>query len=180
MPYSYIFIRIAPENYAAAIKFLQNTWNRIAPQHPFDYHFLDEDFDKLYWDEQRLGKIFGYFTLLAVFIACLGLYGLATYVAEQKTKEIGIRKVLGSSVFGIVSLLSKEFAKWVLAANIIAWPVAYFIMHLWLQNFAYRTNIKIWAFFLSAFLTLIIALLTISYRSLKAALANPVHSLHYE
>jgi len=120
MPYTYIFIRIPDENYASAIKYLEGVWNRLNPEYPFDYHFLDADFDRLYWDEQRLGKIFGYFTCLAIFIACLGLFGLAAFVAEQKTKEIGIRKVLGASILGVTALLSKEFTKWVLLANVIA------------------------------------------------------------
>jgi putative ABC transport system permease protein len=180
MPYTYLIIRIPFENYASAIKYLEGVWNRVNPEYPFDYHFLDEDFDRLYWDEQRLGKIFGYFTCLAIFIACLGLYGLVAFVAEQKTKEIGIRKVLGASILGITAMLYKEFTKWVLLANVIAWPLAYFVMHMWLQNFAYRTSIRMWAFILSAALALIIAMLTISYKSIKAATANPVDSLRYE
>ena len=180
MPYTYIFIRIPDENYASAIKYLEGVWNRLNPEYPFDYHFLDADFDRLYWDEQRLGKIFGYFTCLAIFIACLGLFGLAAFVAEQKTKEIGIRKVLGASILGVTALLSKEFTKWVLLANVIAWPVAYFVMHIWLQNFAYRTSIRPWAFIISSALALTIAMLTVSFQSIKAAVANPVDSLRYE
>lgn len=180
MPYTYIIIRILSENYASAIKYLEGVWTRINPEYPFDYHFLDEDFDRLYWDEQRLGKIFGYFTCLAIFIACLSLYGLVALIAEQKTKEIGIRKVLGASIIGITAMLSKEFAKWVLLANVIAWPVAYFVMHMWLQNFAYRTSLRLWTFILSAGLALIIAMLTISYQSIKTATANPIDSLRYE
>jgi putative ABC transport system permease protein len=180
MPYTYIIIRILSENYASAIKYLEGVWTRINPEYPFDYHFLDEDFDRLYWDEQRLAKIFGYFTCLAIFIACLSLYGLVALIAEQKTKEIGIRKVLGASIIGITAMLSKEFAKWVLLANVIAWPVAYFVMHMWLQNFAYRTSLRLWTFILSAGLALIIAMLTISYQSIKTATANPIDSLRYE
>ena len=180
MPYTYLIIRIPSGNYTSAIKHLEGVWNRVNPEYPFDYHFLDEDFDRLYWDEQRLGKIFGYFTCLAIFIACLGLYGLVAFVAEQKTKEIGIRKVLGGSILGITAMLSKEFTKWVLLANVIAWPVAYFVMHMWLQNFAYRTSIRLWAFILSAALALIIAMLTVSYQSIKAAAVNPVDSLRNE
>jgi ABC-type antimicrobial peptide transport system permease subunit len=179
-PYTYIIIRISSENYTSTIKYLDGVWNRINPEYPFDYHFLNEDFDRLYWDEQRLGKIFGYFTCIAIFIACLGLYGLAAFVAEQKTKEIGIRKILGASILGITAMLSKEFTKWVLLANVIAWPVAYLVMHMWLLNYAYRTSIRLWTFILSAVLALFIALLTISYQSIKAALANPVDSLRYE
>jgi len=180
MPYTYIIIRIPSENYTSAIKYLEGVWNRINPEYPLDYHFLDEDFDRLYWDEQRLGKIFGYFTCLAIFIACLSLYGLVAFIAERETKEIGIRKVLGASIIGITAMLSKEFAKWVLLANVIAWPVAYFVMHMWLQNFAYQTSIRLWMFILSAALALIIAMLTISYQSIKAAVANPVDLLRHE
>jgi len=180
MPYTYLIVRISSENYASAIKYLEGVWNRLNPEYPFDFHFVDADFERLYWDEQRLGKIFGYFTCLSIFIACLGLYGLAAFVTEQKTKEIGIRKVLGASILGITAMLSKEFTKWVLLANMIAWPVAYFVMNMWLQNFAYRTSIKLWTFILSSVLALIIAMLTVSYQSIKAALVNPVDSLRYE
>lgn len=180
MPYTYLIIRIPSKNCTSAIKHLEGVWNRVNPEYPFDYHFLDEDFDRLYWDEQRLGKIFGYFTCLAIFIACLGLYGLVAFVAEQKTKEIGIRKVLGASILGIIAMLYKEFTKWVLLANVVAWPVAYFVMDMWLQNFAYRTRIRMGVFILSAALALIIAMLTISYKSIKAASANPADSLQYE
>ena len=125
-------------------------------------------------------RIFGIFTLLGLFIACLGLLGLASFTAESRTKEIGIRKVCGASVAGIVIMLSKQFTKWVLLANGIAWPVAYFAMNKWLQNFAYRINIDIMTFLLSGLLVLGIALLTVSFQSFKAALANPADSLRYE
>jgi len=180
MPYTYIIIRILSENYAQTIKYLEGVWVKLNPEYPFDYHFLDKDFDKLYWDEQRMGKIFGYFSFIAIFIACLGLYGLAAFVAEQKTKEIGIRKVLGASIFGITAMLSKEFTKWVLLANVIAWPPAYYLMNKWLQNFAYRIELSILPFVISGCLVLGIALITISNQTIKAANANPVDSLRYE
>ena len=179
-PYTYIFIRIASENYSNTLKYLESVWNRLNPEYPFDYHFLDEDFDRLYWDEQRLGKIFGYFSFLAIFIACLGLYGLASFVAEERTKEIGIRKVLGSSTSGIVMLLTKDFSRCILLATLIAWPVGYFVMNGWLNNFAYRTKVGFGILIFSSALALIIALLTVSFQSIKAALANPVDSLRYE
>ena len=122
----------------------------------------------------------GIFSSLAIFVACLGLFGLISFSAEQRTKEIGIRKVLGASISGIVLLISKEFTRWVLAANIIAWPVAYFVMNKWLQNFAYRARIGIEYFVLSALLAFVIALITVSYQSVKAAMANPVDSIKYE
>ena len=121
-----------------------------------------------------------YFTVLAIFIACLGLFGLASFTAEQRTKELGVRKVLGASVTGLVLLMSKEFAKWVLIANLIAFPIAYFVMNNWLQSFAYRINLTIWIFLATAGVAFVIALLTVSYQSIKASLANPIESLRYE
>jgi putative ABC transport system permease protein len=130
--------------------------------------------------EQRLGKIFLIFSILTIFIACIGLLGLAAFATEQRTKEIGIRKVLGASVPNLVTLLSKDFSKWVLLANLIAWPAAYFAMNEWLQDFAYRVNIGWWVFALAGGLALLIALLTVSSQAIKAALANPVEALRYE
>lgn len=179
-PCTYIFIRTASENFPSTLNYLKSVWKRLNPGYPFDYHFLDEDFDSLYIDEQRMGRIFGYFTFLAIFIACFGLYGLVAFITDRKTKEIGIRKVFGASVKGITVMLSQEFTKWVLLANLVAWPVSYFLMFNWLENFAYRTNIKIWMFFVSAAVALAVALLTVSYKSVKAALAKPVDSLRYE
>jgi len=121
-----------------------------------------------------------YFTVLAIFIACLGLFGLASFTAEQRTKELGVRKVLGASVTGLVLLMSKEFAKWVLIANVIAFPIAYVIMNNWLQSFAYRINLTIWIFLATAGVAFAIAILTVSYQSIKASLANPIESLRYE
>ena len=124
--------------------------------------------------------IFGSFSILAIIIACLGLFGLISFATEQRTKEIGIRKVLGASVQGIVGLLITKFIKWVLMADIIAWPLAYFFMNNWLKNFAYRTDMSIWIFIISGLTALAIALLTISYQTIKAATSNPVDSLRYE
>lgn len=159
---------------------IQNLWQKFVPDYPFEYRLLDESLNNLYWSERRIGKIINFFTFLAIFIACLGLFGLVSFIAEQRTKEIGIRKVLGASIPGIVSLLSKEFLKWILVANFIAWPVAYLVMNNWLQNFVYRINIGIWTFVLAGLLTLLIAVLTVSYQAVKAAIANPVESLRYE
>jgi putative ABC transport system permease protein len=138
------------------------------------------DFDQQYRVDEQIGNIFGIFTFLGLFIACLGLLGLASFTAESRTKEIGIRKVLGASVGGIVLMLSKQFTKWVLLANCIAWPVAYFFMDRWLKNFAFRVDMGVWTFVLSGVLVLLVALLTVSYQSVKAAVANPVDSLRYE
>jgi putative ABC transport system permease protein len=141
---------------------------------------LDEVFNQQYTSEKQLGDLFNGFSFLSVVIACLGLFGLASYTTEQKTKEIGIRKVLGASVPGIVAMTPREFLKWILAANLLAWPIAYFVMTKWLQDYVYKVSIGPMIFLLSAGLTLIVAVLTVSYHSLKAALANPVDSLRYE
>lgn len=178
--YNYLCIKIRPGGFAGTMEFIKDTMNKFRPGQALDYKFMDEWIDARYRAEERMGKIIRYFTALAIFISCLGLLGLASFTAEQRTKEIGIRKVLGATMSGIVMLLSKDFLKWVLVANIIAWPVAYYFMKNWLLNFAYRTSIQPWIFFLSASVTIIIALVTISVQSLKAAMTNPIDSLHYE
>jgi putative ABC transport system permease protein len=173
-------IRVAKYNIPETLGFLSERWKQHNPMRPFQYFFLDDSFDAQYRADERLSKIFSYFSILAIFIACLGLFGLASYTAEQRTKEIGIRKVLGATISGIIKLLTKEFSKWILVANIISWPVAYFAMRKWLQGFAYRTNIEFYIFVLSAVIALAIAFLTVSYQALKAAKADPVKSLRYE
>jgi len=178
--FQYISVRISPTDVSRSIDFLKAKWQALVPGQTFQYSFLDEDFDNLYKAEMRLGKIFTVVTFLAIFIACLGLFGLAAFEALQRNKEMGIRKVLGASAAGIVVLLSKEFTKWVLLANIIAWPVAYYAMNRWLQNFAYRINIGPLIFLQSAVLAFIVALLTVSYQAMKVSLANPVDTLRYE
>ena len=178
--FSNLIIRINPKNIRRAIEFLENKWKEIYPGEVFEYSFLDEDFDSVYNLEIRLGRIFNYITGLALLTACLGLFGLVAFSAERRTKEIGIRKVLGASVWGIVVLISKEFLKWIVIANIIAWPIAYFALNKWLQNFAYRIDIGWWVFVLAGLLALVIALLTVSYQAIKAARANPVDELRYE
>jgi len=175
-----LFARLRSENIPKTMGYMENIWKEFAPGHPFNYRFLDEALDDLYRSEQRIGMILRYFSILAIFISCLGLFGLASFMAEQRTKEIGIRKVLGASVSNIVLLLSREFTKWVLLANIIAWPVAYFAMHKWLQSYAYSTNIALWSFILSGAIALIIATVAVSYQSIKAAVTNPADSLRYE
>jgi putative ABC transport system permease protein len=162
------------------LQFLEKRWELLQPAFPFEYSFLDEAFDRQYRFEKKLSQIFTYFTFLAILIACLGLFGLASFSTEKRTKEIGIRKALGASVSEIILMLSKEFTKWVLAANVIAWPIAYFAMKQWLQNFAYRTEIGFSTFILAGVLAFVIALLTVGYQSIKAARANPVEALRYE
>ncbi len=177
---TYLPIRIRPDNISKTISFVETQWKKYVPGKPFEYFFLNEDFDKLYQSEQKTGEIFTSFSVLAIFIACLGLFGLTAFTVERRIKEIGIRKVLGASISTIVYLISKEFLKWVLIANIIAWPVAYYFMSNWLDNFAYRIDITIWVFILSAVIALIIALVTVSSQTIKAATANPIKSLRYE
>ena len=178
--YRYMYAKIRSGNIGETIKGIESVFKKLNPGYPFQYHFLDESFERLYRSEVRLGKIFQYFAILAVFISCLGLFGLASFMVEQRTREIGIRKALGLSETGIVLLLLKEFIKWVAAANVIAWPAAYFFMSNWLQNFAYRSGLGVGTFILSGLLTLVIAVLTVSFQSIKTAHANPVEALRYE
>ncbi|MEO8712832.1 MAG: ABC transporter permease [Parafilimonas sp.] len=159
---------------------IQNKWKTMAPGLPFSYRFLDDSFNEMYRTEQRVGKIALTFSILAIFIACLGLFGLATFIAEQRTKEIGIRKVLGASVQGIVQMLSKDFIKLVAIAFVLAAPFAWWAMHAWLQNFAYRINIEWWVFTVAGFGALFIALITVSFQAIRAAIRNPVKSLRTE
>jgi hypothetical protein len=177
---SYVFLRIRPENISQTLDDLSKTWEKFAPSYPFDFLFLDEDFEQLYRTDQRTGTIFRYFAILAIFISCLGIFGLAAFTAEQRTKEIGIRKVLGASVSGIVSLISREFVILLTLANVIAWPLAYFLMNRMLNNYAYRTNITVWIFLIAGILAYCIALLSVSYQAFKAARTDPASSLRYE
>ena len=178
--YSQLLIRIAPNSISSSIEALRNKWSEFGSSQPFVYSFLDEKLELLYHSEHRLNRIFQSFTLLAIFIACLGLFGLASFTSEQRTKEIGIRKVLGASVAGIILSLTKDFTRWVLLANMIAWPIAYVVMNRWLQNFAYHVDVNIWLFIGSGIGAFIIAFLTVSVQSIKAAMADPVQSLKYE
>ena len=177
---SYISIKIKSNNIPATIEHIKDVINTYSPDYPFEYSFFDDIFDKSYHSEQRMVDIFSSFTFLAIIISCMGLFGLVLYSVEHRIKEIGIRKVLGGSVSGIFLLLSKEFFKWIIISNTIAWPVAWYVMNRWLQNFAYRTDIAVVNFILAAGIALLIALLTMSYQSIKAALSNPVKALRYE
>jgi len=177
---AFLPIRMRAKNISETVSYIEEQWKKFVPGKPFEYFFLDEDFNRLYQSEQKTGQIFTTFSVLAIFIACLGLLGLTIFTVERRIKEIGIRKVLGASVSTIVFLVSKEFLKWVLIANLIAWPVAYYFMSNWLENFAYKTEINVWLFILSAFIALLIALLTVSSQTIKAATMNPVKSLRYE
>lgn len=176
----YLSIKINPENMDKTIAFVEKKWKELSPEYPFTFSFLDDVIDRMYRTEQRLGKGINIFTAIAIFIACLGLFGLASFTAEQKTKEIGIRKILGAPILNIVYLLSYEFLKRVLLAALLAIPLSCFVMNMWLQNFAYRINISVWTIVISTVLVMFIALITVSYQSIKAATANPVDSLRYE
>jgi len=178
--YGRIAMRINTQNIPALISQVQNKWSSMAPGQPFSYTFLDADFNKIYNADQRTGKLFITFAVFAIFIACLGLFGLVTYAAEQRIKEIGIRKVLGASVQEIVAMISKDFVNLVLIAFLIAFPVAWWMMNKWLQGFAYRIDIGWWVFALAGLLTIAIALATVSFQAIKAAVANPVKSLRTE
>jgi putative ABC transport system permease protein len=178
--YRELSIRIRPNSVQQSLAFLENTWNSFFPNEPFDFYFFDDQLNASYLAEQRMGDIFKYFSFLAIFIACLGLYGLTAFMIERKIKDIGIHKVLGAGIARIVFLLSKKYLWWIIFANAIAWPIAYYAMNRWLQNFAYRIDIGWWTFLLAGAMALLIALLTVSYQAIKAALANPVESLRYE
>ena len=167
-------------NLPALVRQIEANWKRLAPGQAFSYTFLDDNFDQMYRTEQRVGTLTLTFSVLAVLIACLGLFGLAAFTAEQRTKEVGVRKVLGASVSSLIGLLSKDFLKLVLIAIVIASPLAWYTMHRWLQDFAYRVDIEWWVFALAGALAIGIALLTVSFQSIKAALMNPVKSLRSE
>ncbi len=175
-----IIIKFSGNDISKVLSNVKSIWQKYNTGLPFEYHFLDKTIEQKYGFEQRLSKIFTGFSLLAIFISCLGLFALITFVAVNRTKEIGIRKVLGASNSKIVMLLSKDFIKWALIANIIAWPIAWYFMNKWLQDFAYRIEITIYPFIISGILALVIALFTVSYQAVKAALANPVDSLRSE
>jgi putative ABC transport system permease protein len=186
LPYSknqygkFISVRIKPQSVSASLNHIKKSWQKYSGNQMLEYEFFDEHFERAYLSEQRTGQIFGSFSILGIIIACMGLLGLSTFITVQRTKEIGIRKTLGSSASQILILLNKQFIKWILIANIIAWPIAYYLMNSWLQDFAYRIKINLWIFILSGGIALLIALLTVSYQSIKAAVANPVKSLKYE
>ncbi len=176
----YVSVRIHSENIRETMAFIEDTWRKFASNQAFEYEFFDDHFARIYQAEQRTKKIFFYFSLLAIFIASLGLFGLAAFVAEQRTKEIGIRKVLGATESGIVFLLSRQFTKWVVLSNLFAWPIAYYFMQKWLQRFAYQTSISVWYFLFAFIVVLFVALLTVCYQTVKAAKSNPVELLRYE
>ena len=176
----YLAVRIAPANYQGTIQFLQQTWSEFLPNRPFEYFFLDDELDKLYRAEENLGKIAGTFSAFAIFVASIGLLGIASFAAEARTKEVGIRKTLGASAMSIFMELSKSFMTLVAMATLLAWPIAYLLISRWQAEFAYRVEIGFLPFLLSGILALLIAWGTVSYQAIRAALANPVEALRYE
>jgi len=177
---NHIFVKIHPENIPETLEFLETAWRKSAPNLPFAYNFLDEEFNRLYTDVENMGTALRYFTFFAVGIACLGLLGLMSFSTEKRTKEIGIRRILGSSVSGIVTLLCRDYVRVVLLANLCAWPISWWLMFRWLQNFPYRVSLSWTNFVLSSLLILLVTLVTVSFQTIKAALADPVDSLRYE
>lgn len=178
--FTWVFIKTARKSISMVLQFAEQEWRRINPGHPFEYTFIDSYNAMMYQSEIRLSRLFGISTGIAILIACLGLFGLSSFTVSQRTKEIGIRKVLGASVGGVVVFLSKEYVKWVALANVFAWPLAYYFALRWLERFAYHVRLNVLAFFASGLLALIIALLTVSIQTFKAAAANPTDSLRYE
>ena len=175
-----ISVRISGANLPGTIEQIKSKWKAVAPAQPFDYTFMDEDFNKLYTSEHRIGQLFIAFAILAIIVACLGLFGLVTYAAEQRVREIGIRKVLGANVADVVMMISKDFLKLVCIASIIGFPLAWWATYKWLQDYAYRINIGWWVFLVTGFVALFIAFATVSFQAIKAAVANPVKSLRTE
>jgi predicted lysophospholipase L1 biosynthesis ABC-type transport system permease subunit len=177
---NFLFARIKPGKISRALKQLESKWKQFAPGYPFNCGFVDDLLDRMYRPEQRIKSAFNYLTLLAICIAALGLFGLASYLAEQRTREIGIRKVFGASVTNIGLLFSGEFLKWIMLANMIAWPISYIFLERLIRDYAYRVIIGIWPFLLAGLLGVVIALLTVSHQAFKAAITKPVEALRYE
>jgi ABC-type antimicrobial peptide transport system permease subunit len=174
------FVKLNPGNIKDQLAFLEKTYKKHNPDFPFDYKFLDQTYEAQYKNEQRTSKLLGYFAIFGIFIACLGLLGLVNFFSLQRTKEIGIRKTHGASNLDIIRLISGQFAKWVFIANILASPLAFYAIHKWLENFAYKIDIVVWPFILAAVISFVFTLTTILYQTLKSANRNPVESLKYE
>jgi putative ABC transport system permease protein len=178
--FSTMSVKVAGGRSKEALAFIQSAWSRIFPDRPLSYQFLDDHFTEVYQADAQVSRMVGILAMLAILISCLGLFGLASYSAERRVKEIGIRKVMGASVQHIVGLLSRHFIKLVLIAIVIAWPLAWWVLHRWLQDYAYRIDISWWVFVLAGVIALLIALMTVSILAVKAAMANPVESLRTE
>ena len=177
---SVIIVRLKPGAWKRGLEIIESEWKSFAPSTPFEYTFLDENLDRQYVSEQRLGRVFLVFSALAILIACIGLVGLAAFATEQRTKEIGVRKVLGASSRGVVGLLIRDFVRLVLLSNILAWPIAWFVMRRWLENFAYHVQVTLGIFVLAGGLALAIAVASVSASAIRAATENPIDALKYE
>ncbi len=178
--YSYLYVRLKPGDQRQAIDYINTTWNQFAPQQPFEYSFLDSDLNELYASEEQLSEVVIFFAILAILIACLGLFGLASFATEQRIKEIGVRKVLGASVTQVLLLLSKDFVVLILIAFMVAAPVSYYLTDWWLQDFAFKVNMGWLTFFLAGVMAVMIALITVGYKAVNAARSNPVKALRFE
>jgi len=177
---SEINIHMTNKNVSKTIQYVKNAWDELSPETSFEFEFLDKTYDKLYKSDERFQSIINSFSIVAIILACMGLFGLISQNTNRRAKEIGVRKILGASINSIVFTFTNELLKWVAIANIIAWPLAWFIMNRWLQNFAYHTEMNWWMFVLSGGIALLIALATVSFQAIKAAMANPVESLRNE
>ncbi|NQV17300.1 MAG: ABC transporter permease [Armatimonadetes bacterium] len=177
---NFLIIKVAPGDISQTLDMIKQKWKEIFPDNPFNYFFLDESLDRMYGTEDRFGNIALYFCLLTVFIGCLGLFGLTAFIIERRTKEIGIRKVMGASGSNITKMISKEYIILIIISNVIAWPLAFFGLNKWLQNFAYKIDFSIWLYIISGFIALLIAIITVSIQTIKAANENPVNALKYE
>ena len=173
-------VRVASDDFSGVIQSIEKNWNEISNGQAFEYEFFDTVFEERYLSEKSVGQTLTVFAGIAVLIACLGLFGLAAFVTTQRTKEIGIRKSLGASATGIVLMLFRDFGKWILLANIISWPIAYIVMNNWLQNFVFRTDIRLLDFPLALLAGLVVAFLTIGYQTIGAARSNPVQALRHD
>jgi putative ABC transport system permease protein len=175
-----VAVKLKTADISNTIAFINNNWNKFNPGYPLDYKFMDESYGQMYKSEEKLSDLLWIFAIMAIVVGCMGLFGLAAFSAEQRTKEIGIRKVLGANVFNIFGLLSKKFLLLVLLASLISFPIAWYAMNNWLEDFPYRVNISWWVFAIALISALLIALITVSFQSIKAALTNPVKSLRTE
>ncbi len=178
--FQYVSVKVRPGDLPATLDFLEASWHAVNPGQPFEYYFYDQEFDKLYKSDLRLQTLFRHFTLLSIFLACMGLFGLSLFAVQQRRKEIGIRKVLGASVASLATLVSRDFVKLVVVANVVGWPVAALAMNSWLDNFAYRIHISLWTFLLAGGGAVLIALLTVSSQAVKSAIGNPTETLRHE
>ncbi|HKK09468.1 MAG TPA: FtsX-like permease family protein [Bacteroidales bacterium] len=179
-PYNYLLVRLSGGSLKSHLQQVENKWNEIEQAFPFDYYFLDESLEQSYMGEQRMGSVITLFTAIALFIASIGLLGMATFNAQQRTKEMGIRKVLGAGTGQLIVKMVRQYSVWVIIANLFAWPLSWYFISRWLENFAYHTTIEWWFFGFAIITTLLLAISTVSWQAIKTANANPVDTLRYE